>query len=142
MAQVVIVLEDGGLQTVDLEDKVVTAVVFRNEPNAAGNNREVLLAVREMINLLLGENPGAANTANRSLQEVLERPIETLDIPELGRNALRRRQINTIGELVQWSEDDLLSLYNFGQKALDRTRIALSALALQLNGVDRTRISM
>ena len=49
----------------------------------------------------------------------LDLPIEDLDLSERPRNCLKRGQINTIGELLLKSIDDLLNLTNFGQKSLD-----------------------
>jgi DNA-directed RNA polymerase subunit alpha len=46
-------------------------------------------------------------------------PIEDLDLSERPRNCLKRGQINTIGELLLKSIDDLLNITNFGQKSLD-----------------------
>ena len=49
----------------------------------------------------------------------LDLPIEDLDLSERPRNCLKRGQINTIGELLLKSIDDLLTITNFGQKSLD-----------------------
>lgn len=49
----------------------------------------------------------------------LDLPIEDLDLSERPRNCLKRGQINTIGELLLKSIDDLLNITNFGQKSLD-----------------------
>jgi DNA-directed RNA polymerase subunit alpha len=49
----------------------------------------------------------------------LDLPIEDLDLSERPRNCLKRGQINTIGELLLKSTDDLLNITNFGQKSLD-----------------------
>lgn len=46
----------------------------------------------------------------------LDHPIEDLDLSERPRNCLKRGQINTIGELLMRSEEDLLNITNFGQK--------------------------
>ena len=46
-------------------------------------------------------------------------PIEDLDLSERPRNCLKRAQVNTIGELLEKTEDDLLAITNFGQKSLD-----------------------
>jgi DNA-directed RNA polymerase alpha subunit len=141
MAQVIIKLLSGKSVTVGIEDDEVVAAVFAGKWFLDVDREGILREMRDQIDVLLGESPGVANTASRSMQEVLERPIETLDILELGRNALRRRQIDTIGELVQWSEADLLELYNFGKKSLDSVKAALGLLGLQLNGVKRTEKS-
>ncbi|MGA2806443.1 MAG: DNA-directed RNA polymerase subunit alpha, partial [Acidimicrobiales bacterium] len=49
----------------------------------------------------------------------LDLPIEDLDLPERPRNCLKRAQINTVGELIERSAEDLLAITNFGQKSLD-----------------------
>ena len=49
----------------------------------------------------------------------LDLPIEELDLSERPRNCLKRAQIDTIGQLVERTEDDLLAITNFGQKSLD-----------------------
>jgi DNA-directed RNA polymerase subunit alpha len=49
----------------------------------------------------------------------LDLPIEDLDLSERPRNCLKRGHINTIGELLLKSTDDLLNITNFGQKSLD-----------------------
>ena len=46
--------------------------------------------------------------------------IEDLDLSERPRNCLKRAQINTIGELVERTADDLLAITNFGQKSARR----------------------
>jgi DNA-directed RNA polymerase subunit alpha len=64
----------------------------------------------------------------------LDHPIEDLDLSERPRNCLKRAQINTIGELVQKSEDDLLNITNFGQKSLDEVKAKLDERGLTLRG--------
>lgn len=62
----------------------------------------------------------------------LELPIEALDLSERPRNCLRRAQIQTVGELVQKTEDDLLNITNFGQKSLEEVVAKLDELGLSL----------
>ena len=50
---------------------------------------------------------------------IRDRPIEDLELSERPSNCLKRAQVNTIGELLQKSEADLLAITNFGQKSLD-----------------------
>jgi DNA-directed RNA polymerase subunit alpha len=59
-------------------------------------------------------------------------PIEELDLSERPRNCLKRAQINTIGELVEKTEDDLLAITNFGQKSLDEVVQKLDERGLSL----------
>lgn len=59
-------------------------------------------------------------------------PIEELDLSERPRNCLKRAQINTIGELMNRSIDDLLGITNFGQKSLDEVLQKLDERGLSL----------
>ena len=64
----------------------------------------------------------------------LDLPIEELDLSERPRNCLKRAQVNTIGELVLKSEEDLLAITNFGQKSLDEVLQKLDERGLALRG--------
>ncbi len=62
--------------------------------------------------------------------------IEDLDLSERPRNCLKRAQINTIGELVDKTLDDLLNITNFGQKSLDEVIQKLDERGLSLRVKD------
>jgi DNA-directed RNA polymerase subunit alpha len=64
----------------------------------------------------------------------LNHPIEDLDLSERPRNCLKRAQINSIGELVLKTEEDLLNITNFGQKSLDEVKAKLDERGLSLRG--------
>jgi DNA-directed RNA polymerase subunit alpha len=64
----------------------------------------------------------------------LELPIEDLDLSERPSNCLKRAQVNTIGELLTKTEDDLLNITNFGQKSLDEVKQKLDERGLSLRG--------
>ncbi len=64
----------------------------------------------------------------------LDRPIEDLELSERPRNCLKRAQVNTIGQLVQKTEEDLLNITNFGQKSLDEVKQKLDEWGLSLRG--------
>ena len=66
----------------------------------------------------------------------LDLRIEELDLSERPRNCLKRAQINTIGELVEKSLDDLLGITNFGQKSLDEVIQRLDERGLSLKTKD------
>jgi DNA-directed RNA polymerase subunit alpha len=62
----------------------------------------------------------------------LDLPIEELDLSERPSNCLKRAQINTVGELLTKTEDDLLNITNFGQKSLDEVKMKLDERGLSL----------
>ena len=66
----------------------------------------------------------------------LDLRIEELDLSERPRNCLKRAQVNTIGELVQRTEDELLAITNFGQKSLDEVIQRLDERGLSLRSRD------
>jgi len=62
----------------------------------------------------------------------LDLAIEELDLSERPRNCLKRAQVNSVGELLQKTEDDLLAITNFGQKSLDEVKVKLDERGLTL----------
>ena len=62
----------------------------------------------------------------------LDMPIEDLDLSERPRNCLKRAQVDTIGQLLDKTEDDLLAVTNFGQKSLDEVIEKLDERGLAL----------
>jgi DNA-directed RNA polymerase subunit alpha len=62
----------------------------------------------------------------------LDLPIEELDLSERPRNCLKRAQVNTIGELVERTADDLLAITNFGQRSLEEVVQRLDERGLSL----------
>jgi DNA-directed RNA polymerase subunit alpha len=62
----------------------------------------------------------------------LDLAIEELDLSERPRNCLKRARVDTIGQLVQKSEDDLLAITNFGSKSLEEVIEKLDERGLSL----------
>ncbi len=60
--------------------------------------------------------------------------IEELDFSVRTYNCLKKANILTIPELVQYSETDLMQIRNFGKKSLTEVREKLNALNLTLKG--------
>ncbi|NHZ71047.1 MAG: DNA-directed RNA polymerase subunit alpha [Proteobacteria bacterium] len=65
-------------------------------------------------------------------QEHLDLPIEALDLSERPRNCLRRAQVQTVGELIEKTEEDLLNITNFGMKSLEEVVAKLDELGFSL----------
>jgi DNA-directed RNA polymerase subunit alpha len=66
----------------------------------------------------------------------LDLPIEELDLSERPRNCLKRAQVDTIGQLIEKSEEDLLAITNFGQKSLEEVIQKLDERGLSLRVKD------
>lgn len=65
---------------------------------------------------------------------VLDTPIEDLDLTVRSYNCLKRQGINTVGQLTQCSEADLLNIRNFGAKSIEEVKDKLQAIGLSLAG--------
>ncbi len=67
-------------------------------------------------------------------QAVLNKPVSDLNLSVRARKCMNRLGINTLGELVQRTADDLLESKNFGMTSLTEVREKLSQLGLTLRG--------
>ena len=58
---------------------------------------------------------------------LLDAPIEELDLPMRAYNSLKRNNITKIGQVLALSDDEFLRMRNFGRKSLDelKERLAL-----------------
>jgi len=70
--------------------------------------------------------------------EKLSLPVEELDVSQRALNSIKRMGINTIGDLVKLTEEELKSTKNIGRKAINEIKEALKQLGLHL-GMDLTR---
>ena len=99
--------------------------------SAGGTLRALVQLIEEMSDepqsLQLGE---AIQVASGGPD--MDLSIDALELSERPRNCLKRAQVNTIGELLQKSEMDLLAITNFGQKSLDEVLFKLDERGLSL----------
>ncbi len=103
--------------------------------SAGATLRSLVQLVEEMSDEPQGLELGEVGTVAGGSPD-LDLPIEDLDLSERPRNCLKRAQVNTIGELLLKSEDDLLAITNFGQKSLDEVIVKLDERGLSLRGRD------
>ncbi len=101
--------------------------------SAGATLRALVQLVEEMSDEPQGLELGEVGTPATASPD-LELAIEDLDLSERPRNCLKRAQVNTVGELLTKSEDDLLAITNFGQKSLDEVIEKLDERGLSLRG--------
>src|SRR5450432_1458684 len=65
---------------------------------------------------------GVVGGAPQLPPNMLDMPIEELDLPMRAYNSLKRNNIVKVGQLLQLSDDDLLRMRNFGRKSLDEMK--------------------
>ena len=69
-------------------------------------------------------------------EKALEMTIEELELSVRSFNCLKRAAINTVEELTQKSEDDMMKVRNMGKKSLDEVKAKLEELGLGLRPSD------
>lgn len=63
---------------------------------------------------------------------LLEMPIEELDLSVRSYNCLKRAAINTVEELIQRDEEEMIKVRNLGKKSLEEVKQKLAELGLSL----------
>ena len=69
-------------------------------------------------------------------EKALEMTIEELELSVRSFNCLKRAAINTVEELTQKSEEDMMKVRNLGKKSLDEVKAKLEELGLRLRPSD------
>ena len=73
---------------------------------------------------------------DNSREKVLEMTIEELDLSVRSFNCLKRAGINTVEDLTNKSEDDMMKVRNLGKKSLDEVVAKLDSLGFSLRKED------
>ncbi len=68
-----------------------------------------------------------------SLDALLSKPIDDLDLSVRSANCLKNADIHSIRDLVRKSEKEMLETKNFGRKSLEEVLEVLAKLGLELN---------
>ncbi len=69
-------------------------------------------------------------------EKVLEMTVEELDLSVRSYNCLKRAAINSVEELIQKTEDDMMKVRNLGKKSLEEVQEKLAELGLSLKKSD------
>ncbi|GGD26669.1 DNA-directed RNA polymerase subunit alpha [Pontibacillus salipaludis] len=96
----------------------------------------------EHLNIFVGLTDEAQNAEimvekeEDQKEKVLEMTIEELDLSVRSYNCLKRAGINTVQELAQKSEEDMMKVRNLGRKSLEEVKHKLEELGLGLRKDD------
>jgi DNA-directed RNA polymerase subunit alpha len=75
------------------------------------------------------------------LRKVLKTPLEDLDLSVRAFNCLKAAKINSLSELVQYEQEDLMKFRNFGQKSLSEIEQVLIERGLSF-GMDLQKLGI
>jgi DNA-directed RNA polymerase subunit alpha len=79
---------------------------------------KLFVRFRDSIDEQEAERRGEKSGQNR----LMDTPIEELDLSVRAFNCLKANEIQTVGQLLQKKEEELLALRNFGRKSLDEIK--------------------
>ena len=75
------------------------------------------------------------------LRKVLKTPLEDLDLSVRAFNCLKAAKINSLSQLVQYEQEDLMKFRNFGQKSLSEIEQVLQERGLHF-GMDLAKLGI
>lgn len=75
------------------------------------------------------------------LRKILKTPLEDLDLSVRAFNCLKAAKINSLSELVQYEQEDLMKFRNFGQKSLAEIEQVLNERGLHF-GMDLQKLGI
>ena len=119
-------------------------LVLEIETNGAINPRDAVVSAANIINqhmaafMTLADEPEAEEEISIFAPEVtsdnaeLDKQIEDLDLSVRSYNCLKRASIHSVRQLVEFSENDLLNIRNFGVKSIEEVKDKLESMGLSL----------
>lgn len=90
------------------------------------------LALNESEEGIDGEVPSIFAPEGQETNAELEKRIEDLDLSVRSYNCLKRAGIHSVRQLVEYSENDLLNIRNFGTKSIEEVKDKLISMDLNL----------
>ena len=119
-------------------------LVLEIETNGAIAPRDAVVQAANIINqhmaafMNLSEEPEAEEEVSIFAPDVtndnaeLDKQIEDLDLSVRSYNCLKRASIHSVRQLVEFSENDLLNIRNFGVKSIEEVKDKLESMGLSL----------
>ncbi|MDR2196474.1 MAG: DNA-directed RNA polymerase subunit alpha [Coriobacteriales bacterium] len=121
-------------------DKLVLEV----ETNGAMTPQEVVVRAANIINQhmdaflvlsdeeIVNDSPSIFAPEGPGKSTELEKQVEDLDLSVRSHNCLKRAGIHSVRQLVEFSENDLLNIRNFGAKSIEEVKDKLQSMDLGL----------
>ena len=119
-------------------------LVLEVETDGSVSPREAVVEAANIINQHMGafmslvdegeevEEPSIFASADDDESSELDKHIEDLDLSVRSYNCLKRAGIHSVRQLVEFSENDLLNIRNFGVKSIEEVKDKLESMGLGL----------
>ena len=90
------------------------------------------LGLSDIVDEEEGEVPSIFAPEGQESNAELDKQIEDLDLSVRSYNCLKRAGIHSVRQLVEFSENDLLNIRNFGAKSIEEVKDKLISMDLNL----------
>ena len=123
-------------------DKLIMEVWTDGTCNAQEALSLAARVLTEHLNLFVnlcdetGETEIMVDNDDQGREKALEMTIEELDLSVRSFNCLKRAGINTVGDLIGKSEDEMMKVRNLGRKSLEEVMAKLDSLGFSLTKED------
>ena len=97
--------------------------------HAARRLGELMGLFRELVEGPITEEESAPSEASPAYAD---EPIEKLDLTVRSLNCLKREGVHTVGDLLNYSLEDLMDIRNFGEKSVIEVKDKIEAMGLSL----------
>jgi DNA-directed RNA polymerase subunit alpha len=118
-------------------------LVLEVETNGAVSPSEAVMHAARRLGELMGlfrelvEGPAPVEeTPAEAAPAYADEPIEKLDLTVRSLNCLKREGVHTIGDLLNYSLEDLMDIRNFGEKSVIEVKDKIEAMGLNLKEKD------
>jgi DNA-directed RNA polymerase subunit alpha len=101
-------------------------------PDEALSESARLLTRHFELIMNLGKEAASEAAGSSKEKSVMDTTIEELELSVRSYNCLKRANIQAVGDLVKYTEADLMNVRNFGAKSLDEINDKLKVLGLSL----------
>jgi DNA-directed RNA polymerase subunit alpha len=120
--------------TITAEEAVYRAAQILNSHFDLFSNFEVVIEEEELATVMPVDEEHKVAERSR-IRNILFTPLDQLELSVRTTNCLKQANINTIAELVQLPESELLKFRNFGRKSLDELKeiVQLHSLSFGMN---------
>ncbi len=78
------------------------------------------------------QDPDALSAENAEMMRLYARSVEELDLSARAANCLKAAKIANVGQLIAYTEPEMMDFPNFGKKSLDEIKAVLETLGLSL----------
>ena len=135
-------MEDTRVGQITDYDKLVLEVWTNGTMNADEATSLGAKVLTEHLNLFIGLTDHVNDVEimvekeEDQKEKVLEMTVEELDLSVRSYNCLKRASINTVEELTQKTEEDMMKVRNLGKKSLEEVQKKLAELGLSLRDSD------